>query len=201
MKKLVVLCLGLLLLTGCAGMKTMYLEPTALSKETQNVLELLFWNGKFYDFKTDRRIAKAKFQCWSLTKDGEWKLIGIEDELMHERSEGSFVVSFGDDLKDGYRVVVTSRDLEETEASNWATLTRNLYAMPWLERKYYWTEGEDIVYNTAIPLIYQFDKIYCYEEFKGNLWEEPKEFLKMDYFDFTKEDWKAYCLTVTFEIE
>ena len=43
MKKLVVLCLGLLLLTGCAGMKTMYLEPTALSKETQNVLELLFW--------------------------------------------------------------------------------------------------------------------------------------------------------------
>jgi len=55
MKKLVVLCLGLLLLTGCAGMKTMYLEPTALSKETQNVLELLFWNGKFYDFKTDRK--------------------------------------------------------------------------------------------------------------------------------------------------
>lgn len=203
MKKLIALCLCMGLMAGCtpAGLKTMYVEPTKQSKETETALELLFWNGRFYDFKADQRMERAVFQCWSLTKEGKWEEIGTEEEMLHRKKEGSFAVSFGDDLKDGYRIVAVRPDFREREENHWAVLTRDARALDQVAREYHWTEGEDIIYHEPIPLLYQCDEVFCYEEFDGNLWKEPEDFLKMEYFRQTREDWKVYCLTVTFETE
>ena len=49
MKRKLLLCLSLLLLTGCAGEASMTLTPKKLKTQTENVLHILNWNGKFYD--------------------------------------------------------------------------------------------------------------------------------------------------------
>lgn len=51
MKRKLLLCLSLLLLTGCAGEASMTLTPKKLKTQTENVLHILNWNGKFYDFQ------------------------------------------------------------------------------------------------------------------------------------------------------
>lgn len=68
MKRKLLLCLSLLLLTGCAGEASMTLTPKKLKTQTENVLHILNWNGKFYDFQGREPIKQATFQTWSLTK-------------------------------------------------------------------------------------------------------------------------------------
>ena len=82
MKRKLLLCLSLLLLTGCAGEASMTLTPKKLKTQTENVLHILNWNGKFYDFQGREPIKQATFQTWSLTKDGAWEPIGTPEELM-----------------------------------------------------------------------------------------------------------------------
>ena len=101
MKRKLLLCLSLLLLTGCAGEASMTLTPKKLKTQTENVLHILNWNGKFYDFQGREPIKQATFQTWSLTKDGAWKPIGTSEELMHEKSKASFALSVGNDIRDG----------------------------------------------------------------------------------------------------
>ena len=106
MKRKLLLCLSLLLLTGCAGEASMTLTPKKLKTQTENVLHILNWNGKFYDFQGREPIKQATFQTWSLTKDGAWEPIGTPEELMHEKSKASFALSVGNDIRDGYNVAV-----------------------------------------------------------------------------------------------
>ena len=59
MKRKLLLCLSLLLLTGCAGEASMTLTPKKLKTQTENVLHILNWNGKFYDFQgKETKISK-----------------------------------------------------------------------------------------------------------------------------------------------
>ena len=100
MKRKLLLCLSLLLLTGCAGEASMTLTPKKLKTQTENVLHILNWNGKFYDFQGREPIKQATFQTWSLTKDGAWEPIGTPEELMHEKSKASFALSVVNDIRD-----------------------------------------------------------------------------------------------------
>lgn len=201
MKRIVMLFLSLLLLAGCslAGLKTMCVRPTKLSKETERILEALQWNGRFYDFKTDQRIERANFRVWSLTKTGEWEQISPEEGNMHKRSEGQFAISFGDDMKNGYCFVEFEREFEAASISQ-VPLKGNLMSMRNYNREIHWLDGGNVIYNQPMPLVYQFDDVFCYDEFTGGLWENPEEFLDMEYFKNTTEDWEIYCMTVTFEV-
>ena len=66
MKRKLLLCLSLLLLTGCAGEASMTLTPKKLKTQTENVLHILNWNGKFYNFQGREPIKQATFQTWSM---------------------------------------------------------------------------------------------------------------------------------------
>ena len=117
MKRKLLLCLSLLLLTGCAGEASMTLTPKKLKTQTENVLHILNWNGKFYDFQGREPIKQATFQTWSLTKDGAWEPIGTPEELMHEKSKASFALSVGNDIRDGYNVAVADDAFQKAEAA------------------------------------------------------------------------------------
>ena len=200
MKRKLLLCLSLLLLTGCAGEVSMTLTPKKLKTQTENVLHILNWNGKFYDFQGREPIKQATFQTWSLTKDGAWEPIGTSEELIHEKSKASFALSVGNDIRDGYNIAVADEAFQKAESGNFAPVERSIATMPW-ERRIYWTDGGAVVYGQPIPLVYQMDAVYCYEEFHGDLWKNPKEFLEMGWQAYTEEDWHISCITVTFEQE
>ena len=69
MKRKLLLCLSLLLLTGCAGGSIHDANAKKNSKrKRRNVLHILNWNGKFYDFQGREPIKQATFQTWSLTR-------------------------------------------------------------------------------------------------------------------------------------
>ena len=161
MKRKLLLCLSLLLLTGCAGEASMTLTPKKLKTQTENVLHILNWNGKFYDFQGREPIKQATFQTWSLTKDGAWEPIGTPEELMHEKSKASFALSVGNDIRDGYNVAVADDAFQKAESGNFAPVERSIATMPW-ERRIYWTDGGAVVYGQPIPLVYQMDAVYCY---------------------------------------
>ena len=200
MKRKLLLCLSLLLLTGCAVEASMTLKPKKLKTQTDNVLHILNWNGKFYDFQGREPIKQATFQTWSLTKDGAWEPIGTPEELMHEKSKASFALSVGNDIRDGYNVAVADDAFQTVESGNFAPVERSIATMP-SERRIYWTDGGAVVYGQPIPLLYQMDAVYCYEEFHGDLWKNPKEFLEMCWQAYTEEDWHISCITVIFEQE
>ena len=122
------------------------------------------------------------------------------EELMHEKSKASFALSVGNDIRDGYNVAVADEAFQKAESGNFAPVERSIATMPW-ERRIYWTDGGAVVYGQPIPLVYQMDAVYCYEEFHGDLWKNPKEFLEMGWQAYTEEDWHISCITVTFEQE
>ena len=155
---------------------------------------------KILQFSGERAIKQATFQTWSLTKDGAWEPIGTPEELMHEKSKASFALSVGNDIRDGYNVAVADDAFQKAESGNFAPVERSIATMPW-ERRIYWTDGGAVVYGQPIPLLYQMDAVYCYEEFHGDLWKNPKEFLEMGWQAYTEEDWHISCITVTFEQE
>ena len=118
----------------------------------------------------------------------------------HEKSKASFALSVGNDIRDGYNVAVADDAFQKAESGNFAPVERSIATMPW-ERRIYWTDGGAVVYGQPIPLVYQMDAVYCYEEFHGDLWKNPKEFLEMGWQAYTEEDWHISCITVTFEQE
>ena len=156
---------------------SMTLTPKKLKTQTENVLHILNWNGKFYDFQGREPIKQATFQTWSLTKDGAWEPIGTPEELMHEKSKASFALSVGNDIRDGYNVAVADDAFQKAESGNFAPVERSIATMPW-ERRIYWTDGGAVVYGQPIPLLYQMDAVYCYEEFHGDLWKNQRNFWK-----------------------
>lgn len=210
MKKCIALCLSLFLLAGCvpAGMKTNYVAPTKLSRETERALELTGWNGEFFDIKTDQKLKEAIFQCWSLSKDGVWEPVGERAALGAGRSEWTLAAYFGDDLSEGFRVIETDGDLSmvydhnmEPEKPAGEPLTGNREDYDQAEKELLWTAGGPVVYGEAMPLVYQAEHIYQLDAFEGSIWADTDAFLAQDYFGYTREDWRLYCLTVTFETE
>ena len=119
---------------------------------------------------------------------------------MHEKSKASFALSVGNDIRDGYNVAVADDAFQKAESGNFAPVERSIATMS-SERRIYWTDGGAVVYGQPIPLLYQMDAVYCYEEFHGDLWKNPKEFLEMGWQAYTEEDWHISCITVTFEQE
>ena len=128
---------------------------------------------KILRFQGREPIKQATFQTWSLTKDGAWEPIGTPEELMHEKSKASFALSVGNDIRDGYNVAVADDAFQKAESGNFAPVERSIATMPW-ERRIYWTDGGAVVYGQPIPLVYQMDAVYCYEEFHGDLWKNSK---------------------------
>ena len=119
---------------------------------------------------------------------------------MHEICKSSLALSFVNDIRDGYNVAVADDAFQTVESGNFAPVERSIATMP-SERRIYWTDGGAVVYGQPIPLLYQMDAVYCYEEFHGDLWKNPKEFLEMGWQAYTEEDWHISCITVIFEQE
>ena len=117
---------------------------------------------------------------------------------MHEKSKASFALSVGNDIRDGYNVAVADEAFQKAESGNFAPVERSIATMP-SERRIYWTDGGAVVYGQPIPLLYQMDAVYCYEEFHGDLWKNPKDFWKWAGRHIQKRIGHISCITVTFE--
>ena len=110
-------------------------------------------------------------------KDGAWEPIGTSEELIHEKSKASFALSVGNDIRDGYNVAVADEAFQKAESGNFAPVERSIATMP-SERRIYWTDGGAVVYGQPIPLVYQMDAVYCYENFMGICGKIQRNFWK-----------------------
>lgn len=78
MKRLIPVCLALLLLCGCAGRDrkpAMYIAPAQLTQAEEDIMELLDMEGQqqIFDFKVGKEIRRIELNAYELV-DGQWDL-------------------------------------------------------------------------------------------------------------------------------
>lgn len=143
-----------LLMVSCgnkAKEPKMYIEKARLSKEEQNIIELLGLanDHQIYDFKLDDKVKSFQASTYELV-DGEWRLISVRNQAFTD-TQGRYASTF-ENLAKGHMSSIQSK----------ATNNKTQYTTEYPENitgmshaSTYLSDKTEITYEKEIPLVLQ----------------------------------------------
>ncbi len=176
------LCMVLIFsLSACAENKPsqMYIEKAQLTKEEENIAELLGLNQEhlLYDFSIDDTVKSMQINTYELI-DGEWHIVAGGGGQTFEDSEGRLALGF-DNIADGLRIA-TQSEHNNGSTSYFKESKNDIAGMGYATSTL--TDKREIVYDQEIPLVVQIitskNEVHSY---MVDYFFQPEEYEKYDY--------------------